>query len=98
MTYISSCPTGLVGLEMSRKFYGFFYAFLSPSLSVLYYQLGSGLEIPIFYSKQSLWGMRISYNKTRPVGMLLPGALKPQMLINGHFKECIEAHAPSLTP
>ena len=29
--------------------------------------------------------------------MLLPGALKPQMLINGHIKEGIEAHAPTLT-
>ena len=29
--------------------------------------------------------------------MLLPGALKPQMLINSHIKECIEAHAPTLT-
>ena len=33
----------------------------------------------------------------RPVGMLLSGALKPQMLINSHIKECIEAHAPTLT-
>ena len=41
--------------------------------------------------------MRISYNKTRPVEMLLPGALQPQMLINGQIKECIEAHAPTLT-
>ena len=29
--------------------------------------------------------------------MLLPGALRPQMLINIHIKECIEAHAPTLT-
>ena len=28
--------------------------------------------------------------------MLLPGALKPQMLINGHIKECMEAHAPTV--
>ena len=27
---------------------------------------------------------------------MLPGALQPQ-LINGHSKECIEAHAPTLT-
>ena len=29
--------------------------------------------------------------------MLLPGALKPQMLINSHIKECIKAHAPTPT-
>ena len=31
--------------------------------------------------------------------MLLPGdvALKPQMLINSHIKDCIEAQAPTLT-
>ena len=29
--------------------------------------------------------------------MLLPGALKPQMLINGHIKEGIQAHVPTLT-
>ena len=29
--------------------------------------------------------------------MLLPGALTPHMLINGHIKECIKAHAPTLT-
>ena len=34
---------------------------------------------------------------TRPVGILLSGALKPQMLINSHIKECIEACAPTLT-
>ena len=43
--------------------------------------------------------MRVSYNnKTRPVEMLLPGALKPQKFIGVHLKECIEAHAPTLTP
>ena len=31
------------------------------------------------------------------MGVLLPGALRPQMLINIHIKECIEAHAPTLT-
>ena len=41
--------------------------------------------------------MHISYNKTNPMEMSLPGALKPQVLINGHIKECIEAHAPTLT-
>ena len=30
--------------------------------------------------------MNISYNKTGPVELLLPGALKPQMLINIHIK------------
>lgn len=29
--------------------------------------------------------------------MILSGALKSQVLINGHIKECIEAHAPTLT-
>ena len=29
--------------------------------------------------------------------VLFPGALKPQMLINGHIKESIKAHAPTLT-
>ena len=31
------------------------------------------------------------------MGRLLPGALKLQMLINGHIKESIKAHAPTLT-
>ena len=30
--------------------------------------------------------------------MLPSGALKPQMFFNGHIKEHIEAHAPTLTP
>ena len=30
--------------------------------------------------------------------MLLPGALKPQKLINSHIKDRIQAHAPTLTP
>ena len=93
---------------MSQKFYAFvfvfvFCPFLSPFLSFLFYQLRSGLEIPIFYSKkkvcgegafpvikQGLWGCY-------PLEPLLSGALKPQMLINGHIEECIEAHAPTLT-
>ena len=29
--------------------------------------------------------------------MLLPGALKSQMFINGHIKECFKAPAPTLT-
>ena len=66
--------------------------------SFLSYQLRSGLEIHVFYSKQSLWGMGISYHETRPVETLLPGALKSYMLISGHIKECIEVHAPTLTP
>ena len=41
--------------------------------------------------------MCISYDKTRPVEVLLPGALKPQTLINIHIKECIGAHVPTLT-
>ena len=49
-----------------------------------FYQLRSGLEISIPYSKQSLWGPRISYDKTRPVEVLVPGALKPQRSINVH--------------
>ena len=40
--------------------------------------------------------MHISYNKTRPVGGVPPGALKPHMLINGPIKEGIEALAPTL--
>ena len=34
-------------------------------------------------------------NKGRDVtvGMLLPAALKPQMLINSHMEECIKAYA-----
>ena len=31
------------------------------------------------------------------MGILLFGALKPQMLINSHIKECIKALAPTLT-
>jgi len=76
----------------------FFCPFLLPFLSFHFYQWRSGVEILIFYSKQSLGGMHLSYNKTRPVGMLVPEALKPQMLINGHIKECIEAHASTPTP
>ena len=34
----------------------------------------------------------------RPVGMLLPGALKPQTFISGHVNEGIEAQAPPPTP
>jgi len=29
--------------------------------------------------------------------MLLPGSLKPQMLINSHIEEYIEAYAPTMT-
>ena len=29
--------------------------------------------------------------------MFVPGALKPQMLINSHIKEYVEAHALTLT-
>ena len=64
-------------------------------LSFLFNQLRSGLEICISYSKQSLWGMHISYNKTMPVEVLLPGALKPN--VNQYlYQECIRALAPTL--
>lgn len=58
------------------------FRFLCPLLFFL--SVEGWLEI--FYSKQSLWGICISYKKTRPVEVLLSGALKPQMLINIHIK------------
>ena len=51
----------------------------------------------ISYSKHSLWGMRLSSNEASPVEVELPGALKPQTLINIHIKECIRQSPSSYT-
>ena len=96
-TYISPCPIGVLGLEMSgvSSMVSLSFSFLwleTPFLSFLFYQLRSGLE----YNKQSGVGgeIHISYNKMGSVEVLLPGTLKPQKLINIH-KERI--HVPTLT-
>ena len=67
-------------------FLPFSFLRLSHHFSFLFYQLRNGLESYISYSQQSLRGMRVCYNKTRPVEVLLPGALKPHMLISIHIK------------
>ena len=95
ITYISPRPIGILGVEMSHKFFDFFVLLFplteSPFLSFLFYQLRSGLEIKVHV------GIVTPSIVNKWVEILLSGALKTQMLINGHIKECIEAHAPTLT-
>ena len=50
-----------------------------------------GLEINVHLSVGTL------PRANKVCGMLLPGALKPQMLIYGHIKEGMEALAPPRT-
>ena len=67
-----------------------------------------GVEMSLSFSpcKRSHRGLGITVHLgvgtlptvNRDCGDVTPGALKPQMFINGHIKECIQAHAPSLTP
>ena len=80
---------------MPLKFYDFFVLLFlyseSSFLSFLFYQLRRGLEIKVQVEE----GTFPIVNKA--CGELFSGALKPQTLINSHIKECIEAHAPTLT-
>ena len=73
---------------MPHKVYGFFallfFSTESPFLSFLLYQLRRGLEIKVHVGVGTLPIIK------KACGELLSGALKPQMLISSHIKECIE--------
>ena len=86
---ISPCPIGVSRVDLSHSF----MVSLSSSLILSHhsshsYQLRSGLEIKVHVEE----GAFPTVNKA--CGESLFGALEPQMFIDSHIKDCIQAQTP----